>query len=102
LSAAPLFHPLDHRGLLFSDPVGLVARRELGKALAASQSAAAKKAYEDFLKNNKSNYTAVKNVAIASCLLDPEAKVRKQKVEKGARKVSMLLRSFRKKTPYAQ
>jgi hypothetical protein len=49
-AAAEFRKILDHRGLLFADPVGAVARWQLGKALALSgDTAKAKTAYQDFL-----------------------------------------------------
>jgi serine/threonine protein kinase/tetratricopeptide (TPR) repeat protein len=49
-AAAEFQKILDHRGLIFCDPVGAVARWQLGKALALSgDTAKAKIAYQDFL-----------------------------------------------------
>jgi tetratricopeptide (TPR) repeat protein len=49
-AAAEFQRILDHRGLVFCDPVGAVARLQLGRALALSgDTAKAKAAYLDFL-----------------------------------------------------
>ncbi len=49
-AAAEFQKILDHRGLVFSDPVGAVAHLQLGRALAMSgDKTKAKTAYEDFL-----------------------------------------------------
>ena len=49
--AAPEFRKiLDHRGLIGADPVGALARLQLGRALVmAGQNNEAKAAYKDFL-----------------------------------------------------
>jgi DNA-binding SARP family transcriptional activator len=49
-AAAEFQRILDHRGLIFCDPVGVVARLQMGRALALSgDKAKAKAAYQDFL-----------------------------------------------------
>jgi tetratricopeptide (TPR) repeat protein len=49
-AAAEFQRILDHRGLVFCDPVGAVARLQLGRALALSgDKIKAKTAYQDFL-----------------------------------------------------
>ncbi|MGA3238251.1 MAG: protein kinase [Bryobacteraceae bacterium] len=49
-AAAEFQRILDHRGLIFCDPVGAVARLQLGRVLALSgDTAKAKAAYQDFL-----------------------------------------------------
>jgi len=49
-AAAEFQRILDHRGLVFCDPVGAVARLQLGRALALSgDKTKAKTAYQDFL-----------------------------------------------------
>ena len=41
---------LDHRGIVLNDPIGALARLQLGRALALSgESTKAKTAYQDFL-----------------------------------------------------
>jgi len=49
-AAAEFQKILDHRGIVFADPVGAIARLQLGRALAQSaDKAKAKTAYQDFL-----------------------------------------------------
>jgi hypothetical protein len=49
-AAAEFQKILDHRGLVFSDPVGVMARLQLGRAFDISgDRTKAKAAYEDFL-----------------------------------------------------
>jgi hypothetical protein len=49
-AAAEFQRILDHRGIVLSDPVGVLARLQLGRALALSGNrAGAKAAYEDLL-----------------------------------------------------
>jgi eukaryotic-like serine/threonine-protein kinase len=49
-AAAEFQKILDHRGIVFADPVGAVARLQIGRALAlAGDKTKAKTAYQDFL-----------------------------------------------------
>jgi eukaryotic-like serine/threonine-protein kinase len=49
-AAAEFQRVLDHRGVVFADPIGALARLQLGRAFALSKDMSkAKAAYQDFL-----------------------------------------------------